>query len=191
LTQISAPDSAVGYWHRQITRLGYGPDEQVCLVSVGGSGVGEPLLRRVAGAHRIAKASLPGFRMVLVAGPRIDPADLPRGDGLEVHGFLPDLVDHMVACDIAVVQGGLTTTMELTATGRPFLYFPLQHHFEQNFHVAHRLDGYGAGRRMDYATADPEVLAAAIVEELRRTPTSRAVETDGAARVAAHLTDLF
>jgi len=129
--------------------------------------------------------------MVLVAGPRIDPADLPRGDGLEVHGFLPDLVDHMVACDIAVVQGGLTTTMELTATGRPFLYFPLQHHFEQNFHVAHRLDGYGAGRRMDYATADPEVLAAAIVEELRRTPTSRAVETDGAARVAAHLTDLF
>jgi len=172
-------------------RLGYGPDEQVCLVSVGGSGVGEPLLRRVADAHRIAKASLPGFRMVLVAGPRIDPADLPRGDGLEVHGFLPDLVDHMVACDIAVVQGGLTTTMELTATGRPFLYFPLQHHFEQNFHVAHRLDGYGAGRRMDYATADPEVLAAAIVEELRRTPTSRAVETDGAARVAAHLTDLF
>ena len=34
-------------------------------------------------------------------------------------------------------------------------------------------------------------LAAAIVEELGRTPTSRAVETDGAARVAAHLSDLF
>jgi pimeloyl-ACP methyl ester carboxylesterase/predicted glycosyltransferase len=172
-------------------RLGYGTDEQVCLVSVGGSGVGEPLLRRVAAAHGIAKQSLPGLRMVLVAGPRIDPEDLPRGDGLEVHGFLPDLVDHMVACDVAVVQGGLTTTMELTATGRPFLYFPLQHHFEQNFHVAHRLDRYGAGRRMDYATSDPDVVAAAIVEELGRTPTWRAVETDGAARVAAHLSDLF
>ena len=133
-------------------RLGYAADEQVCLVSVGGSGVGGPLLRRVAAAHRIAKQSLPGLRTVLVAGPRIDPDSLPTGDGLEVHGFLPDLLDHMVACDVAVVQGGLTTTMELTATGRPFLYFPLQHHFEQNFHVAHRLDRYGAGRRMDYAT---------------------------------------
>ena len=184
-------------------RLGYGSDEQVCLVSVGGSGVGEPLLRRVAAAHRIAKQSFPGLRMVLVAGPRIDPEDLPRGDGLEVHGFLPDLVDHMVACDIAVVQGGLTTTMELTATGRPFLYFPLQHHFEQNFHVAHRLDRYGAGRRMDYATSDADVVAAAIVEELGRTPTTAArrdrrggagrgspqravLSDDGVRRVAQH-----
>jgi pimeloyl-ACP methyl ester carboxylesterase/predicted glycosyltransferase len=177
-------------------RFGYRPDEQVCLVSVGGSGVGVHLLRRVAAAQSIAKQSLPGLRMVLVAGPRIDPDSLPRGDGLEVHGFLPDLVDHMVACDLAVVQGGLTTTMELTATGRPFLYFPLQHHFEQNFHVPHRLEQYGAGRRMDYVTSDPDAVAAAIVEELSRPPSSRpahrrAVESDGAARAAAHLSELF
>ena len=50
---------------------------------------------------------------------------------VEVHGFLPDLDLHHAACDIAVVQGGLSTTMELTANGRPFLYFPLGHHFEQ------------------------------------------------------------
>jgi predicted glycosyltransferase len=172
-------------------RLGYAPDERVCLVSVGGSGVGGHLLRRVAAAHSIAKKTLPGLRTVLVAGPRIDPESLPLGDGLEVRGFLPDLLDYMVACDVAVVQGGLTTTMELTATGRPFLYFPLQHHFEQNFHVPHRLNRYGAGRRMDYATADPDVVAAAMVEELGRVPTWRAVETDGAARVAAHLGELF
>jgi pimeloyl-ACP methyl ester carboxylesterase/predicted glycosyltransferase len=172
-------------------RFGYGPDEQVCLVSVGGSGVGEHLLRRVAAAHSIAKAALPGLRTVLVAGPRIDPDTLPRGDGLDVHGFLPELVEHMVACDVAVVQGGLTTTMELAATRRPFLYFPLQHHFEQNFHVPHRLSRYGAGRRMDYATSDPDAVAAAAVEELARTPTWRPVETDGAARAAAQLSELF
>jgi pimeloyl-ACP methyl ester carboxylesterase/predicted glycosyltransferase len=177
-------------------RLGYAPDEQICLVSVGGSGVGEHLLGKVAAALSIAKQSLPGLRMVLVAGPRIDPDSLPRGEGLEVHGFLPDLVDHMVACDVAVVQGGLTTTMELASSGRPFLYFPLQHHFEQNFHVPHRLGRYGAGRRMDYATSDPDAVAMAIVEELRRSPghrpeTRRAVETDGAARAAAHLSELF
>jgi hypothetical protein len=37
------------------------------------------------------------------------------------------------------VQGGLTTAMELTANHRPFLYFPLRHHFEQSFHVRHGL----------------------------------------------------
>ncbi|MGH2712983.1 MAG: hypothetical protein ACRDM7_03670 [Thermoleophilaceae bacterium] len=43
--------------------------------------------------------------------------------------------------------------MEVAANGRPFLYFPLRHHFEQNFHVRHRLERYGAGRRMDFDTA--------------------------------------
>jgi hypothetical protein len=74
--------------------------------------------------------------------------------------------------------------MELTANRRPFLYFPLRHHFEQNFHVAHRLERYRAGRRMDYATSDPDAIAAAIVAELGRPVDYRAVETDGATRAA-------
>ena len=52
---------------------------------------------------------------------------------------MPDLDRHLAACDLALVQGGLTTCMELAAAGTPFLYFPLRNHFEQNFHVAHRL----------------------------------------------------
>ncbi|WP_238322592.1 glycosyltransferase [Kordiimonas gwangyangensis] len=40
---------------------------------------------------------------------------------------------------MAVVQGGLTTGMELTALGKPFVYVPLQNHFEQQVHVHHRL----------------------------------------------------
>ena len=74
--------------------------------------------------------------MIVVAGPRIDPASLPDADGLEVRPYVHDLYRHLAACDLAVVQGGLTTAMELTANRRPFLYFPLRHHFEQNFHVA-------------------------------------------------------
>jgi hypothetical protein len=74
--------------------------------------------------------------------------------------------------------------MELTANRRPFLYFPLRHHFEQNFHVAHRLRQYNAGRRMEFATATPEVIAAAVAVELGRTVDYRPVETDGAARAA-------
>ena len=61
-----------------------------------------------------------------------------------------------------VVQGGLTTTMELVAAQRPFVSIPLASHFEQRFHVRHRLDRYGAMSWLDYADASPEVLADAI-----------------------------
>jgi pimeloyl-ACP methyl ester carboxylesterase len=172
-------------------RLGYRPDERVCVVTVGGSGVGGHLLRRVIGAYPEACRRVPGLRMVVVAGPRIDPASLPAHDGLEVHAYVHDLYQHLAACDLAVVQGGLTTCMELTAAGRPFLYFPLAHHFEQNFHVHHRLRQYNAGRRMEFATATPEVIAAAIADEIGRPVDYRPVETDGAARAASLLAELL
>ena len=172
-------------------RLGYRPDEQVCVVTVGGSGVGGHLLRRVIAAYPEAGRLVPGLRMVVVAGPRIDPASLPVHDGLEVHAYVHGLYQHLAASDLAVVQGGLTTCMELTAAGRPFLYFPLAHHFEQNFHVHHRLRRYNAGRRMDFATATPEVIAAAIAQEIGRPVDYRPVETDGAARAARLLAELL
>jgi pimeloyl-ACP methyl ester carboxylesterase/predicted glycosyltransferase len=172
-------------------RLGYAEDETVCVVAVGGSGVGEHLLRRVASAHDAIASEVPGLRMVLVAGPRIDPASLPRRPGLEVHGYVHDLHHHLAACDIGVVQGGLTTTMELVAAGRPFVYLPLRHHFEQNLHVAHRLDQHGAGRRLEWVDATPDAIAAAVVEELGRAPAYRPVETDGADRSADLLSALL
>lgn len=171
--------------------LGYRPGEQVCLVTVGGSGVGEHLLRRVTAAFESARRHVPGLRMVAVAGPRIAPASLPRVDGLEVRPYVHDLYRHLAACDLAVVQGGLSTAMELTAAGRPFLYFPLKHHFEQCFHVAHRLDRYGAGRRMDYDDSPPEAIADAIASEIGRDVQYREVESDGARRAAERIAELL
>ena len=185
--------SPVGLADREAIRaeLGYRADEKVCVVTVGGSGVGTDLLRRVIAAFPAARRLVPGLRMVVVTGPRIDPACLPSHDGLEVHGYVHDLYRHLAACDLGVVQGGLTTTMELTASQRPFIYVPLRHHFEQNFHVRHRLAQYGAGRYMDYEEAEPETLAAAIAAEITRPVSYRPVETDGAARAAACLAELI
>jgi predicted glycosyltransferase len=171
--------------------LGYRPDEKVCVVSVGGSGVGADLLRRLIASFDQAKRMVPDLRMIVVAGPRIDPSSLPRHDDLEVVAYVHNLYRHLAACDLAVVQGGLTTAMELTANRRPFLYFPLRHHFEQNFHVAHRLDRYGAGRRMDYGTDGPEEIAAAIAAEIGSEPDYRPVKTEGAARAAALIAELL
>ena len=171
--------------------LGYRPDERVVVVTVGGSGVGEALLRRVIAAYPMAAARIPGLRMIAVAGPRIDPAALGAPAGVDVRAFVPDLYRHLVACDLAVVQGGLTTTMELTAAQRPFLYFPLGNHFEQNRHVRHRLERYGAGRAMDYRTSDPDAIAAAMAEELDRPIAYRPVDPDGARRAAELIAPLL
>jgi pimeloyl-ACP methyl ester carboxylesterase/predicted glycosyltransferase len=171
--------------------LGYRPDEKVCLVTVGGSGVGIDLLHRAVAAYPVAKQLVPGLRMIVVAGPRIDPATLPSHDGLELHGYVHDLYRHLAVCDLAVVQGGLTTTMELTAAQRPFIYVPLRHHFEQNFHVRHRLNRYRAGRCLDYEDTGPDTLAQAIAGEVGRPVSYQPVETDGATRAAAYLAELI
>jgi pimeloyl-ACP methyl ester carboxylesterase/predicted glycosyltransferase len=171
--------------------LGYRDHEKVCIVTVGGSGVGADLLRRVIAAFPAAKEAVPELRMIVVAGPRIDPASLPSHEGLEVVPYVHDLYRNLAAADLAVVQGGLTTSMELTANRRPFLYFPLRHHFEQNFHVRHRLGRYGAGRAMDFDQSSPEVIAAAIASEIGAEVNYREVESDGAARAAARIAELL
>jgi UDP-N-acetylglucosamine:LPS N-acetylglucosamine transferase len=81
--------------------------------------------------------------------------------------------------------------MELAAARRPFLYFPLRNHFEQDRHVRHRLERYGAGRCMDYDASTPEVIADAIAAEIDRPVSSRPVETDGARRAAELIAPLL
>jgi predicted glycosyltransferase len=171
--------------------LGYAADEKVCVVTVGGSGVGESLLRKVIASYPEAKRSVPELRMIVVAGPRIDPDSLPYLDGLEVRPYVHNLYRHLAACDLAVAQGGLTTSMELTANRRPFIYFPLKHHFEQNFHVHHRLQRYGAGRRMDFDASSPDAIAEAIAQEVGREVAYEPVETDGARRAAERLAEML
>jgi UDP-N-acetylglucosamine:LPS N-acetylglucosamine transferase len=81
--------------------------------------------------------------------------------------------------------------MELTANRRPFIYFPLRHHFEQNLHVRHRLERYRAGRYMNYEEETSATIAEAIAEEIHRDVVSLPVETGGAARAAALIADLL
>ena len=171
-------------------RLGYRSGERVCIVTVGGSGVGTHLIKRILQSYPLARARMPDLRMILVAGPRIDPRSLNAPAGVEVHAFVPDLDRHLAACDLALVQGGLTTCMELAAAGTPFIYFPLKNHFEQNFHVAHRLDRYGAGRRMEFATSTPDMIADAMIDALKAPTAFKPVEAGGAAQAARMLAEL-
>src|SRR4029453_2538545 len=171
--------------------LGFREDETVVFPAVGGTGVGHHLLRRVVESATPLRRLVPDLRLIVVTGPRIDAGSLPRTEGGEYRPFVPNLYAHLAGCDLAVVQGGLSTCMELTATKRPFLYFPLRNHFEQNVHVPHRLGRYGAGTRMDYHHTAPEALAHAIADGLKRPVLYRDVETDGARRAAESIAQLL
>jgi hypothetical protein len=74
--------------------------------------------------------------------------------------------------------------MELIANRRPFIYVPLRRHFEQNGHVAFRLQRYGAPPPTQYEDTSPTRLAHLMGERLGAPVDYLPVETGGAARAA-------
>lgn len=167
-------------------QLGYG-DEPVVVCSVGGTSVGRELLELCGRAFPLAAERVPGLRMVVVAGPRIDPDSLDLPAGVERRGIVEALWRHFAAADLAVVQGGGTTTLELEVLRTPFLYFPVEGHAEQEVTVAGRLARHGAGVRMRASTTTPASLADAIVAHLGEKVSYPPVVADGARRAAARV----
>lgn len=145
--------------------LGY-EDRQLVICTIGGTSIGKELLELCGRAFPLVKARVPDLRMVLVAGPRIDPQSLNVPKEIDCRGMVPRLWRHLAACDLAVVQGGGTTTLEVEALRVPFLFFPVEHHSEQELTVAGRLARHGAGVRMRVSSTSPEQMADAIVANL-------------------------
>lgn len=171
---------------------GYRSDEKIAIAAVGGTATGRHLLQRIAAAFPRMKRELPELRLILVTGPRLSDDGFEPQPGLEVRPYVHNLYEHLACCDLALVQGGLSTTMELVATRRPFLSFPLQRHFEQCVHVRQRLANYAADRSMDYAaTLDPDQLARRALAAMHEPVRYRPVETDGAARAALRIAQVL
>ena len=164
--------------------LGLPVGKPLVVAAVGGSGVGLPLLRLIAAAFERLRRDVPDAELLLVCGPRIDPAAIEPVEGMRVVGYVHDLFRAFACCDLAVVQGGLTTTMELVANRRPFISIPLRGHFEQNHHVAHRLRRYGAPGPTQYDGLTADTLAAQMRERLGAAVDYLPVEPGGAGRAA-------
>jgi UDP-N-acetylglucosamine:LPS N-acetylglucosamine transferase len=103
---------------------------------------------------------------------------------VELHHYLPNLYEHYAACDMAVVVGGGTTTIELTALRRPFVFFPLENQFDQQLYVADRLARHGAGIKMRFYETTPKALADVIKKNIGKEATWPPIRTDGAERAA-------
>ncbi len=165
------------------SRLGYGA-EPLVICSIGGTAVGRELLDLCGAAFPIARREIPDLRMVLVGGPRIGADTIAAPEGVEVRGYLPKLYEHFAAADLAIVQAGGTATLELEALRRPFVYFPLEGHSEQQVVVAGRLARHGAGVRMNLPQTTPQTLADAIRANIGKPATYPAIASDGAAKAA-------
>jgi len=168
---------------RTRAKLGYG-EEPLVVCSIGGTSIGKELLELCGQAYPIIKEEVSDLRMILVCGPRLSVESIEVPEGVEFRGYVPDLYEHFAVSDLAVVVGGGTTTLELTALRRPFIYFPMRGHFEQEVHVAGRLDRYKAGIKMSYSQTTPEVLAKKVISNLGKEVSYAPIPTDGAQKAA-------
>jgi len=151
-------------------KLGY-DDKPMVLVTKGGTNVGQSLLDLCISAYPFAKKKVPDLKMVIVCGPSIDPSTIKATEGVDVRGFEPKLYEHIAACDLVITQGGHTTINEIMALSKPFIVFPLEHHFDQMETVKIRCDEQGAGVKMRFYQTTPEMLGESIVENLGKNVT--------------------
>jgi UDP-N-acetylglucosamine:LPS N-acetylglucosamine transferase len=172
------------------TKLGYG-NEPLVVCATGGTSAGMEMLEKCGKAYILLKKEIPNLRMLCVCGELYGrkPPELPPE--VEVQSLIPNLYEHYAACDMAVVVGGMTTTIELTVLRRPFVYFPLENQFDQQLYVTSRLTRLGAGIKMTYFRTTPEALAQTIKANIGKEVDWEPIRTDGAAKGAELIESLI
>jgi UDP:flavonoid glycosyltransferase YjiC (YdhE family) len=171
-------------------KLGYGSGP-LAICSVGGTGTGGKLIDICTRAYPLVKERVPGLQLVLVTGPSLAPESLILNHGIIARKYIPKLYEHFAACDLAVVMGGGTTTLELTALRKPFIYFPLEQHSEQFISVTRRLERHRAGIRMLFSEVDHETLAEAMVQNMGKKVDYAEVPVDGVVKAAGLIVDFM
>ena len=169
--------------------LGYG-EEPLIICSIGGTSVGREILELCGKAYAPTKEHAPQLRMLLVCGPRLDPKSLDVPEGVEIAGYVPNLHRYFAAADLAIVKAGGTSTFELTALRRPFIFFPLEGHSEQRV-VEERLERHHAGVKLIYSSTTPQSLSQAIISNLGKEVDCAHPPIDGAQKAAYEICQLL
>jgi len=170
--------------------LGYG-DEPLILCSIGGTSAGKTLFDLCAASYPLVEKKIPNLQMILICGPRVSPESVKAPEGVKVLGYVPRLYRHLGAADLCIVSGGGTITLELTALEKPFLYFPLEQHFEQEVGVTNVCQRHRAGIRMTHSKTTPESLAEAILSNLGKTVDYAKISINGSEEAAKRINELL
>lgn len=168
---------------KNILRKKYGYNNQPLVVAaVGGTSIGQELLELCGKAFLQARKKIPGLQMTLITGPRIKPDFLDVPEEVEVQPFVPKLYEYFAASDLAIVQGGATSIIELTAMNKPFIYFPVEQQCEQaNIASNLRKNNIGVGMKLSGTT--PDMLSDQIVALFGKKINYPEIPLDGARRV--------
>lgn len=107
-------------------------------------------------ASELAAVTEGKLEIVLVSGPRLSPESLHvTSKNVAVRGYVPRLYEHFAAADFAVVEGGLTSAVELVAVGTPFVYVPLSGHVEQELGGCAETGTIENRKTYEFRRADP------------------------------------
>lgn len=160
-------------------KLGYS-NEPLVICSLGGASVGKELLELCGKTYPILREEIGGLRMMMVCGALLPADSIRLAEGIEVRGYVPNLYEHFAASDLAIVVGGGTSTVELTALRRPFIYFPLERQFDQQIYISQRLARHRAGIRMSLCETTPESLAEMVLSNIGKKVDYTSIPVDGA-----------
>jgi UDP-N-acetylglucosamine--N-acetylmuramyl-(pentapeptide) pyrophosphoryl-undecaprenol N-acetylglucosamine transferase len=105
--------------------------KKTILVTVGGTAVGEFLIREAVQASHDLK--MDDVSMVVVSGPKLK-AD--AASGVYTYGFLPNLQDYVLAADLVITTAGKGTVNEALAAGTPVIAIPPRGHAEAERNAA-------------------------------------------------------
>jgi hypothetical protein len=171
-------------------KLGIG-SEPLIVTTVGGTIFGKPLLGLSNRAYPFIKEQLPDAKMILNTSMRIKPEEVEVHEGIEVIGYTEKLYEYFAAADIVITQGGATTTNELVALNKPFIYFPLENQFDQQFTVAGRLERYGFGIKLRYPQTTPRSLARTVIENINKEVKYEGYPTGGEKKAASIIKEML
>ena len=162
-------------------------DEPVCLISVGGGGGGESVLRV---AVRCAAMGLFPVDMTvrIAAGSllseetwqelRRDAEGVPR---LELHRWIPNLKAEMLKATVSVSRCGYNTALDLMSTGVRALVIPfIETDEDEQTYRARQMEAMGLVRVLEQEQLTPETLAAEVAITRSFQPRRIDVDLDGA-----------
>jgi predicted glycosyltransferase len=191
--QLEKPIFHTGYVAQPLRPATSAPDaEPVCLISVGGGGGGEAVLR--VAVEAAVKQLYPEDMTVRIAAGSLIPDELweelqsmaagvPR---LELRRWIPNLRGEMARADVSVSRCGYNTALDLIATGVRSLVIPFveTEEDEQTFR-AYKLRDLGVLRMLEQSRLTPETLAEEVAATRAFQPRRLEVDMDGAANTVA------
>jgi len=150
---------------REETRasLGLENGRRLVLVTVGGGGDGDPVVRAFLDAVR--GAGDPGFDSLVVTGPLMSPRKRARfgtiarsARGVRLVEFAPNVLDLLAASDAVVSMAGYNSVCEILSAGTPCVLVPRKRPRLEQTVRAERLARLGLARVLDPDTLTPRAL---------------------------------